>query len=146
MRFKSSTNLTVKLIFLFVILILIGTTIPIILCEDKLGSIVISIINGSLIILLIWIYYKTEYIISNDILICRTAFIKKKIKISTINKITIHKGVVVPTLCKISTDIEGLIITYQKYEEIYISPENSTQLIDELIKINPNIKPPKNVE
>lgn len=140
MKFKSSKNLTIKLTFIIVILILIGTNIPIWLSEDKWSSYIVTLINVSLIILLIWIYLKTEYIIKKDVLICKTAFIKKKIDINTIKKITFHNGIIIPSLCKFSTDTKGIIITYNNNKDIFISPEERNKFIQEITSINSNIR------
>jgi len=34
----------------------------------------------------------------------------------------------------------GLIIKFNKYDEIYIAPERNNELISDLLKVNPEIK------
>jgi hypothetical protein len=35
---------------------------------------------------------------------------------------------------------KGLIIKYNKYDDIYIAPENNNEMIKDLLKVNPAIK------
>ena len=44
-----------------------------------------------------------------------------------------------PTIWKPALSHIGLIITYNKYDDIYISPEKSEQFITQLLETNPNI-------
>ena len=60
--------------------------------------------------------------------------------IKTIRKIEHHKGIVVPTIWKPALSHIGLIITYNKYDDIYISPENEEEFLKHLLGINPNIE------
>ena len=62
-----------------------------------------------------------------------------KIVINSITKITHHNGIIVPTFWKPALSHIGLIITYNKFDDIYISPERSAEFLSQLIKINPNI-------
>lgn len=62
-----------------------------------------------------------------------------KIAIGKIHKIEYHKGIVVPTIWKPALSHIGLIITYNKYDDIYISPENQEEFIATLQRLNLNI-------
>lgn len=90
------------------------------------------------LVLIFWIYFDTFYKIENNELIYRSGFLRGKIKISTIKEIIIGKTMysgIKPALAK-----NGLIIKYNKYEEIYIAPINNNELISDLLKKNPEIK------
>lgn len=90
------------------------------------------------IILIFWIYFDTSYKIENNELIYRSGFLRGKIEIPNIKEIlkvkTMWSGVK-PALAR-----NGLIIKLNKYDEIYIAPENNDELISDLIKLNSEIK------
>lgn len=44
-----------------------------------------------------------------------------------------------PSFWKFSLNHYGLIINYQKFEDVYISPKDEIDFIAELTQINPNI-------
>jgi MFS family permease len=87
--------------------------------------------------LLVWNYVTTYYILENGKLKYRSGMIKGEIDIATIKEIQPFKTSWVglkPALAQ-----NGIIIKYHKYDEIYISPENNDNFMEELIKINPSI-------
>ena len=90
------------------------------------------------LILIFWIYFDTLYKIEKNELIYRSGFLRGKIEIPNIKEIlkgkTMWSGIK-PALAK-----NGLIIKFNKYDEIYIAPENNDELISDLIKLNSEIK------
>jgi len=90
------------------------------------------------LILIFWIYFDTFYKIEKNELIYRSGFLRGKIEILNIKEIlkgkTMWSGIK-PALAK-----NGLIIKFNKYDEIYIAPENNDELISDLIKLNSEIK------
>ena len=108
-----------------------GFTLPIIL---------ISIFHLVFIIFFITILFTTNYTIQNEELLCKSSVFRSRIKIKNIRKIQYHKGIIVPVTWKLGLSHIGIIITYNKYDDIYISPENREEFINDLLKINPNIE------
>ena len=92
-----------------------------------------------MILFFVWLFKSTYYKIENTDLHWKSGPFKGKIDISKINKIEYHKGIIVPTIWKPALSHIGLIITYNKYDDIYISPEKSEQFITQLLETNPNI-------
>lgn len=91
------------------------------------------------LILTIWIYFSTSYIIDNNKLIYRSGFLKGEIDILTINEIV--KGKTMWSGSKPAMAKNGLTITFNKYpRRIYIAPENNEEMISDLLKLNPEIK------
>ena len=41
---------------------------------------------------------------------------------------------------KPATALKGLIIKYNKYDEIYISPKTNESFVAEILKLNPEVK------
>lgn len=139
MIFKSGIS-KVNLYILFgSIVILFLMTIPTLFDDSIEPFIVIFGINLIITIFLLWTYKRTFYILKNDQLIWKSGPFNGTIEIKNINKIEHHKGIIVPTLWKPALNHIGLIITYNKYDDIYISPDKSEEFITYLLKINPNI-------
>ncbi len=90
------------------------------------------------LLLLSWIYFDTGYKIENSKLVYRSAFLRGKIEISTIKEI--QKGKTMWSGIKPALARKGLIIRFNKFDEIYIAPENNDELILDLLKINSAIK------
>lgn len=90
------------------------------------------------LILIFWIYFDTFYKIENNELIYRSGFLRGKIEILNIKEIL--KGKTMWSGIKPALARNGLIIKFNKYDEIYIAPENNDELISDLIKLNSEIK------
>lgn len=89
-------------------------------------------------ILIFWIYYDTFYKIEKNELIYRSGFLRGKIEILTIKEIL--KGKTMWSGIKPALARNGLVIKFNKYDEIYIAPENNNELISDLLKLNSEIK------
>ena len=137
--YKSSVSNTSRVIFIAVILIIVATTLPVFFSNDFHALLIVTLINGITLLLLLWVIFKTNYTIDKSYLICKSGPFKKKIKIQSISKISYHKGIIVPSFWKFSLNHYGLIINYQKFEDVYISPKDEIDFIAELTQINPNI-------
>jgi len=90
------------------------------------------------LLMVAWIYFDTSYKIEHDMLIYRSGFLRGDIKISGIREIIKGKtmwGGLKPALAK-----NGMIIKYNRYDEIYIAPEDNDEIIADLLKINGDIK------
>ncbi|WP_026463343.1 PH domain-containing protein [Adhaeribacter aquaticus] len=102
--------------------------------KDKPLAFIILLIPTAL---LLWIYFDTFYAIANQTLKYRSAFLSGEIRIGEIREIVKGKTLWVgikPALAK-----NGLIIKYNKFDEIYIAPENNDEMIIDLLKINHKI-------
>lgn len=85
-----------------------------------------------------WIYFDTSYRIANGFFSYRCAFLKGKIDIQQITKVssntTLFSGI------KPALATKGIVISYNRFDEIYVAPENNEELIADLLKINPEIE------
>lgn len=93
-----------------------------------------------IISLFAWIYLGTYYKIENGYLHHRSGPFFGKMKISSIRKIEYHSGWYVPVLYRPATNTVGVIITYNKFDNIYFSPQNINEFIAELKFINLEIE------
>jgi len=93
-------------------------------------------------LMLIWIWYVTDYKIINTILTIRSGPLTKNIPIRSITKI--QKGKTKWVGYKLGLSTGGLIIYYNKYDEIYITPQNQDKFCKQLKLVNKNIEIAKN--
>lgn len=92
----------------------------------------------TLSILLLWIYFDTSYQLTKEHLIYKSGPIRGKINIADIREVEVNKTLYVgikPALAR-----KGLIIKYNKYDEIYISPKTNESFIKKLLELNGEVK------
>lgn len=140
MKFKSAFNNNTKLTFLGILILLTFPLFFIVRSNDFATTILFLIINIAVLLLIVWIVLRTDYTILNEELKCQSGPFKKTIPILEITSIEHHKGILVPTLCKLSLSHEGFVINYNSFDSVYISPANQQQFLIELTSINPNIQ------
>ncbi len=150
MKFTSEFSQKNKILIAVVMLIIVASTIPVFFDANMTGNwqakLIVLTINILSLALLCWIISKTFYKIKNDsLLICKSGPFKKKIQIKKIKRIEFHNGLIIPSLWKLSLSDKGIIIFYNQFDDIYISPKNADKFLTELLKINPNIVIPTNV-
>jgi hypothetical protein len=137
-RFLSTKNSYTVAILWFIVIgmaILLGiglkkehlTTLPIVLL-----SLVIALV--------VWTLLDTRYVIKQHFLLYRSGPFRGRIDIEKIQKIKYFSGLYVPVTMKPALDTKGFIITYNKSEDVYVSPTKSDVFLSELLKINPNIE------
>ncbi len=79
----------------------------------------------------------TSYSLDEKYLRYKSGFVIGKIEISKISKLSVNQTMYVGL--KPATSSKGIIIHYNKFDEIYISPQNNEEFVKELTNINPNI-------
>lgn len=98
--------------------------------------IVICVVSA---ILLLWILLGTNYSIEGSYLKYKSGPLKGKIDIFRIHTIEHQKNWMVSTSLKPALGSKGLIIKYNKFDDIYISPKKKQEFIDALLEINSHI-------
>lgn len=79
----------------------------------------------------------TQYIINeNQLVVKSTWIVNERIDISKITKIEKSNSI----LSSPALSLDRLLVRYNKYDEVLISPRDKTEFIDELLKINPAIE------
>ncbi|HEY9083058.1 MAG TPA: PH domain-containing protein [Vicingaceae bacterium] len=92
----------------------------------------------AVILLLFWIYFDTSYLLTKEYLIYKSGPIRGKINMADIREVEANKTLYVgikPALAR-----KGLIIKYNQYDEIYISPNTNESFIKKLLELNGEIK------
>lgn len=79
----------------------------------------------------------TQYIINeNQLIVKSTWIVNERIDISKIKKIEKSNSI----LSSPALSVDRLLVRYNKYDEVLISPKEKKEFIDELLKINPAIE------
>ena len=136
MRFKTKVDWFYKSIILFLLAVFLVGEVSIYQNEKTLEAIIFGLIFLLIISFLIAAIFTTRFTFESDHLLCKFSFWKKKIPYATIKKIERQESVIYGGW-KMSTAIKGLIITYNSYDELLISPENEDAFI---IKLNSKIQ------
>ena len=89
---------------------------------------------------ILWVLLDTRYVIKNNFLLYRSGPIRGRIDISKIKSIKRFSGLNVPVMLKPALDTKGFIITYNSFDDLFISPIRSDIFIEEIKKINPLIE------
>lgn len=139
MKFKTKVDWFFKFIILFVFLVLILGTCTIYSKEGFGESCFFGIIFLVILLFLIVSVYKTDFTFESSQIICKSIFWKVEIPYSKIKKIERQHSFIFAGW-KMSTSIKGLIIYYNTYDELLISPENEDEFI---IKLNSKIRQEK---
>ncbi|WP_234733836.1 PH domain-containing protein [Tellurirhabdus bombi] len=87
--------------------------------------------------LLLWIYVDTYYQLEQTKLKYKSGFLKGEIDVLQIKEIV--KGKTLWAGLKPALASKGLTIKYNRFDEIYIAPENNTDLLRDLLAINSHI-------
>lgn len=141
MKYKSAyTN------FSYIVFIALGAPICaltyIFITEPKERS-EASIIGSFILVLTCFIIHalkKTFYQIENSTLKYKCGIFHGIIDIHKIKKIEINNSIFVHAIYKLGWSHKGIIITYNNYDDLFISPVNRDQFIAQLKEINPEIR------
>jgi len=141
--YKSAFSRSAYLTLLFIALIMLAPVLfgDISITDIKDTEVLIYLgITVLTIGFFLWIFLGTHYTIKNGYLYHRSGPFFGKMKISSIAKIKYHSGWYVPVLYRPATDTVGIIITYNKFDDIYFSPKERDMFVKELLRINPEIE------
>jgi energy-coupling factor transporter transmembrane protein EcfT len=136
MLFRAKKDYTFLIVFLFVLLLYSGISLFTIIYEDDYSVIWVFLIVLTFLALLFISIYKTTYFrLDQHNLFCKSLIFKKEIPYSAIKKVEKQQGIYAGV--KFSTAWKGIIVHYNKYGELLISPENEEIFI---VKIQERIE------
>ncbi len=141
MKFKSRIDFLHKIIVWATVLFLLGIVVFIWLdhSENIAVNIWATVICLATVALLVSVYSNTHYEIDSEFFYYQSGPIRGKFPVSQIREIDVNRTLWVGTL-KPATALKGLIIKYNKYDEIYISPKTNESFVAEILKLNPEVK------
>ena len=140
MKFKSRKDILFTTIILglciFMLLItLIGVTSGE-MENEKYFSLILAL---SVSVLLIWLFFGTNYeLTKQNGLVYKSGPIRGKIAVERITEII--KGRTLWVGLKPATARNGLIVKYDKFNEIYISPASNELFVKKILELNEQIK------
>lgn len=139
MVFKPKKDWFFPVVLLFVGVIYSAVAVYVLIEEEDHSSIYGLGLVFFLLMLLFWVIQKTTSyrIDSEDKLICKMLFLKKTISISTIKSIEDSNGLYVGW--KMNTAWKCLVVKYNKYDELLISPAQESEFIKTILELNPTI-------
>jgi hypothetical protein len=89
------------------------------------------------IIMMLWIYWDTWYGLDGERLFYKSAFLKGQIPVEQIREIVVGKTSYVGTKAAMGT--QGLIVKFNRFDEVYIAPKDNEELVEDLLLANPAI-------
>ena len=98
--------------------------------------------------LMLWIWFGTYYEISNGRLFYYSGPFKGSLDVASIREIRKAGGFSFVGM-KPALSFNGIVISYNKYDEIYMAPNTKKRFIEELLRWNPGIilnLPPQSAE
>ena len=124
---------------LFITLVVFG--LPAIFKDtfDLIEFIVSSLLVLITIGLFLWLWCGTYYLIDNEILIAKSGPLTWKIPIKEILFIRLNQDTIGGTW-KLTLSWKCIELKYKKSRSIFISPNNESDFLDKLVKINPQIE------
>ena len=123
-------------------IIAIGLSIVIFIKKPNAQEPSIYIFNAimiTIVLALIWILLDTKYILKENKIFYNSGPFRGIIAIESIRRIEHHSGIIVPVTFKPALNTKGLIIHYNSFDDIYISPKQEDLFLEELLKVNPDI-------
>ena len=137
-RFLSTKNtftivILWSIVLFFIVMLVLNFTkgnVPIV------PIIIISLVTA----FVLWVILDTRYVIKNNFLLYRSGPIRGRVDITKIKSIKRFSGLNVPVMLKPALDTKGFIVTYNQYDDLFISPKMSDVFIEEIKKINPQIE------
>jgi len=103
-----------------------------------INAIIAFVILAATTLVMIAFYTHTYYRIEGDELRWRSSILFGKFSVSSIHKVAVNQTLWVGT--RPATARNGVIIYYNKYDEIYFSPSDNEAFVAALLEINPEIK------
>jgi hypothetical protein len=130
MVFKTRVDLFYKLVVAFIFLLFSFILYTIDFKKDTFGFCFTLGIHILIMLFFIGSALTTKFTISSTELICETFFWKKIIPLNSFRKVEKQTGLFAGW--KISTAYKGVIIHYNKYDELLISPDREQIFISEI--------------
>jgi len=137
--FKARTDALFNGLMIFSIAICVIPMWPLIRSGiSGIEAIIALVILAATTLIMIAFYTHTYYRIDGDELRWRSSILFGKFSVSSIHKVAVNQTLWVGT--RPATARNGVIIYYNKYDEIYFSPSDNEAFVAAILEINPEIK------
>lgn len=138
MKFESRKDTFFNLFTIGSLALLIAILVYITVGDLSWVDLLVLLFLSAVIGLLLWIYFDTSYQINKNKIYYKSGPFRGNIEINNI--VEIIRGKTLWSGLKAATAQKGLIIKYEKYNEIYISPKTNDLFIAKLLELNNEIK------
>lgn len=88
--------------------------------------------------MLFWIIKETYYTLTDIELKYKSGYLSGSILIGNIKELDVNKTLWIGV--KPATAMKGIIVKYNQWDQIYITPKSNEEFIEEILKINSKIK------
>jgi len=137
--FKARTDALFNGVLIFSIAICVIPMLPLIRSGiSEIEALIAFVVLAASTLMMIAFYTHTYYTIDENELRWRSSILFGKFSVSSIQKIAVNKTLWVGT--RPATARNGVIIYYNKYDEIYFSPSDNEAFVKALLEINPEIE------
>jgi len=137
--FKTRTDALFKGLMIFSIAICVIPIWPLLRSGiSGIEALIAFVILAATTLMMIAFYTHTYYRIEGNELRWRSSILFGKFSISSIHKVAVNQTLWVGT--RPATAKNGVIIYYNKYDEIYFSPSDNEAFVAALLEINPEIE------
>ncbi len=130
MKFYSGKGYVIILLFSFLFILAIITI------SDQ--AYIVFFILIALMSYLVWMWHDTYYLIDDNQLLYKSALLRGSIDISSIVEIEKNKKIYAGV--KPSLSNKGVVIKYNKWDDIFMSPIDIDHFISALKDVNPGIR------
>ncbi len=137
--FKARTDTLFNGVLIFSIAVCVIPMLPLIRSGISGAEALIAfIILAATTLMMIAFYTHTYYTVDGDELRWRSSILSGRFSVSSIHKVSVNKTLWVGT--RPATARNGVIIYYNKFDEIYFSPSDNEAFVAALLEINPEIE------
>jgi len=139
MKFEARRSRLFALTFGLTIILCFGSSISVFLIDSSMITIIVlSIVILPSISLLAWIWIDTFYQVNDEYFYYRSGPIKGKIRIQDITKLKVNETSWYGVKPALAT--KGIIISFNRYDEVYVAPKDNDKLVEQLLSRNSNIE------
>jgi len=140
--FKSGISLFSGVLFWGVIVFLLLLFLLDFYFNNLSLTIYFHLFDALVIAFLLWMWLGTKYIIDGNHLICKSGPFNRNIDISEIKKVVLDQKIWAGFRPALS--FKGMVIYHNKFDEIFISPNDREGFLSVITRMNPTIKVEKN--
>ena len=137
MNFEPEKGAVSALVIFSTVSVLLTVQLSSLIYEPRAGVLLPLILNLPIGFLL-WLWFGTYYEVSDNKLTYKSGPFKGSIEVSSIREIRKSGGFWFLGM-KPALSLNGIIICYNKHDEIFIAPDDKRRFIDELLRYNPRI-------
>ena len=96
------------------------------------------VIFASVVVFMLWLWFDTRYYLDSAFVYFRSGPFRGKIRVSSIREVVM--GATMWSGFKPALARNGVVVKYNRYDEIYFSPDDNETFATALLNLNPQIR------